>query len=49
MAPHDLLRVFETLPGHVAVLRAAPGFPVVAMSRSLQAMSSDPDNVVGRP
>ncbi|MCD9047354.1 PAS domain-containing protein [Luteimonas sp. MHLX1A] len=49
MAPHDLLRVFETMPGHVAVLRAAPGFPVVAMSRSLQAMSSDPGNVVGRP
>lgn len=49
MAPHDFLRIFESLPGHATVLRAAPGFPVVAMSRSLQAMSSDPGNVLGRP
>ncbi|TKS54898.1 response regulator [Luteimonas yindakuii] len=49
MAPHDLLRAFDALPGHLAVLRAVPGFPVVAMSRTLQAMSAAPAHVLGRP
>lgn len=49
MDSSDLSRVFEQMPGHCAVLRAAPGFPVVAMSRQLGSISIDPANVVGRP
>jgi PAS domain S-box-containing protein len=49
MDPRDLNRVLEHLPANVAVLRAAPGFPVVAMTRQLRAMSVDPANVIGRP
>lgn len=45
----DFNRIFDSLPGHFALLRAVPGYPVVAMSRSLRALSRDPDGAIGRP
>ncbi len=49
MDPHDLDRVFASLPGFFAVLRAGPGFPVVSMSRAMRSISAAPDAVPGRP
>ncbi len=49
MNPRDLNRVLAHFPGNVALLRAVPGFPVVAMSASLRAISIDPDDALGRP
>jgi PAS domain S-box-containing protein len=49
MNPRDLNRVLEHLPGNVVLLRAVPGFPVVAMNAALRALLADPDNAIGRP
>jgi PAS domain S-box-containing protein len=49
MDPRDLNRIFESLQGDSALLRAVPGFPVVAMTRPLRSISADPGNTVGRP
>src|SRR5688572_19940226 len=49
MDTRDLNRVFESLQGDSALLRAVPGFPVVAITRTLRAVSADPGNALGRP
>src|SRR6476661_9952544 len=49
MNPRDLNRVLEHLPGNVVLLRAVPGFPVVAMNATLRSLLADPDNAIGRP
>jgi len=49
MDPRDFERVFDSVPGNLALLRAVHGFPVVALSRAMRALSPDPDHVVGRP
>lgn len=49
MDPYDLDRVFEHLPDCCAVLRAAPGFPVVALSGGLRSLCRAPDGALGRP
>ena len=49
MDPRDLNRVFESMQGVSVLLRAAPGFPVVAMTRQLASIAVDPGHAVGRP
>jgi PAS domain S-box-containing protein len=49
MGTRDLNRVFESLQGHSVLLRAVPGFPVVAITRQLRSLSADPGNALGRP
>jgi PAS domain S-box-containing protein len=49
MDPRDLNRIFENLQGHSVLLRAVSGFPVVAITRQLRAISMHPDDAVGRP
>ncbi|HEY5803448.1 MAG TPA: ATP-binding protein [Lysobacter sp.] len=49
MDSRNLIRVFESLQGESVLLRAVPGFPVVAMTRQLRSISVDPGNILGRP
>ncbi|MFL6593488.1 MAG: PAS domain-containing protein [Luteimonas sp.] len=49
MDPRDLNRVFEDLQSDSVLLRAAPGFPVAAITRQLRAISMHPDDPLGRP
>ena len=49
MDPCDLNRVFESLQGDSVLLRAVPGFPVVAITRQLRSITVDPVNTLGRP
>jgi PAS domain S-box-containing protein len=49
MDPRELNRVLEHLPANVSLLRAVPGYPVVAMTRQLRELSINPDQVIGRP
>ena len=45
----ELNRVFENLQGDTVLLRAVPGFPVVAMTAQLRSISLDPGHTLGRP
>lgn len=45
----DISRLFDHLPGYFAVVRAEPGFPIVAMSPALRAVAVNPGNPRGRP
>ena len=49
MDPRDLNRVFENLQSDSVLLRAAPGFPVAAITRQLRSISMHPDDPLGRP
>jgi len=49
MDSRDLNRVFENLQGDTVLLRAVPGFPVVAMTGQLRSISADSGHTVGRP
>src|SRR5688572_10128412 len=49
MDSRDLIRVFENLQGDTVLLRAVPGFPVVAMTVQLRSISVDPGHTLGRP
>ncbi|MGO4222030.1 ATP-binding protein [Lysobacter sp. TAF61] len=49
MDTRNLNRVFESLQGGSVLLRAVPGFPVVAMTRQMRSTSVDPGNTLGRP
>ncbi|QSX73834.1 response regulator [Lysobacter arenosi] len=49
MGTRDLNRVFESLQGDSALLRAGPGFPIVAITPQLRSMAADPGNTLGRP